>query len=207
MYYSKNGHNNCFEAATQPHLLKQVYQPDGTALKQKVKMCDGSFADGSSQSLYYRDGHDLTRVFKGMGQILQEWGYVGALKIRAECLKFHCEKGAVQCCCQQMLYNEPDFVTGFCAILFPKFHYKLNFIEKWWGYSKWIYCQCPVSSKEADLECNVLTSLKLIPLKCICQFSTRGLNGKQAVWASKQYHGHCVLPESIMRDLTTAGIN
>ncbi|KIM73867.1 hypothetical protein PILCRDRAFT_99232 [Piloderma croceum F 1598] len=185
---------------------KQVYQPNGMALKQKVKMCNGTFANGSPQSLYYPDGHDL---------VGQEQGYVGALKIRAECPKFHCKKGAIQCCCQRMLYNEPDFVTvellleiackawGFHAIFFPKFHCKLNFIEQCWGYSKRIYRQCPVSSKEANLECNVLASLESIPLKCIRQ----GLNGKQAAWVSKQYCGHCVLPESIMRDLTTAGIN
>jgi len=34
----------------------------------------------------------------------------------------------------------------------------------------------------------------------------KGLDGKQAVWASKKYHGHRVLPESIMRDLTEAGL-
>jgi hypothetical protein len=158
---------------------KQVYRPDGAVLKQKVKMCDGTFADGSPQSLYYPEGHDLAGVFKGMGQILQERGYVGALKIRAECPKFHCEKGAVRCCCRRMLYNEPDFVAveslleiackarGFRAIFFPKFHCELNFIEQCWGYSKRIYRQCPVSSKEADLERNVLASLESIPLECI----------------------------------------
>ncbi|KAG2035644.1 hypothetical protein BDR03DRAFT_867732, partial [Suillus americanus] len=34
----------------------------------------------------------------------------------------------------------------------------------------------------------------------------KGLNGKQAVWASKKYCGHRVLPETIMRDLTDAGL-
>jgi hypothetical protein len=32
----------------------------------------------------------------------------------------------------------------------------------------------------------------------------RGLNGKQASWASKKYHGHWVLPKSIMADLAAA---
>jgi hypothetical protein len=32
------------------------------------------------------------------------------------------------------------------------------------------------------------------------------LSGKQATWASKIYHGHCVLPESIMRELAKASI-
>ena len=34
----------------------------------------------------------------------------------------------------------------------------------------------------------------------------KGLNGKQAAWASKKYRGHRVLPESIMRELFEAGI-
>jgi hypothetical protein len=34
----------------------------------------------------------------------------------------------------------------------------------------------------------------------------RGLNGKQAAWASKKYRGHIVLPESIMRELEKANI-
>jgi hypothetical protein len=67
---------------------KQVYGPNGAVLKQKVKMCDGKFTNGSSQPLYYPEGHELAGVFKGMGQILEERGYVGALKIRAECPKF-----------------------------------------------------------------------------------------------------------------------
>ena len=47
-----------------------------------------------------------------------------------------------------------------------------------------------------------------------CRFATRarrfidaydkGLNGKQAAWASKKYRGHRVLPESIMADLDKA---
>jgi hypothetical protein len=34
-----------------------------------------------------------------------------------------------------------------------------------------------------------------------------GLSGKQAAWASKKYHGHRVLPESLMDDLTKANIS
>jgi hypothetical protein len=28
-----------------------------------------------------------------------------------------------------------------------------------------------------------------------------GLNGAQAIWANKRYHGHRVLPDSIMNEL------
>jgi hypothetical protein len=33
-----------------------------------------------------------------------------------------------------------------------------------------------------------------------------GLDRKQAVWASKKFKGHCVLPERLMKDLDNAGI-
>jgi hypothetical protein len=33
-----------------------------------------------------------------------------------------------------------------------------------------------------------------------------GLNGKQAAWANKKYHGHRVLPDTIMKDLDEAGV-
>jgi hypothetical protein len=32
----------------------------------------------------------------------------------------------------------------------------------------------------------------------------KGLNGKEVAWASKKYHGHWVLPESLLRDLDNA---
>jgi len=34
----------------------------------------------------------------------------------------------------------------------------------------------------------------------------KGLNGKQAAWASKKYHGHHVLLEEIMNELDNKGI-
>ncbi|KAG2348376.1 hypothetical protein BDR05DRAFT_874565, partial [Suillus weaverae] len=106
-------------------------------------------------------------------------GYEGALKLQAECPNIWCKKGATHCCCQRILYNEPNFVGvksllelackvhGFQAIFFPKFHCELNFIEQCWGYSKQIYCKLPASLKEADLEWNVLQSLDLVPLLAI----------------------------------------
>jgi len=78
-----------------------------------------------------------------------------------------------------MLYNEPDFVNveslleiacearGFPAIFFPEFHFELNFIEQCWGYSKHVYRELPVSSKEADLERNVLAALESAPFDAI----------------------------------------
>ncbi|KIK80995.1 hypothetical protein PAXRUDRAFT_157148, partial [Paxillus rubicundulus Ve08.2h10] len=85
-----------------------------------------------------------------------------------------------------------------CDIL-PKFHCELNFIKQCWGYAKQVYCCYPPSSKDADLEANVIKApnIKII----IYQFATwschfmdayyKGLNGKQVAWAVKKYHGHC----------------
>ena len=111
-----------------------------------------------------------------------------------------------------------------------KFHCELNFIEQCWGYSKWLYRQYPASSKEADLERNVLMALdsaplvvmqrSVLPLSCQCSlhnsfnlshsFAThachfidvyaKGLQGKGAAWAAKKYRGHQVLPESILAE-------
>jgi hypothetical protein len=77
-----------------------------------------------------------------------------------------------------MLYNEPDFVKveslletackarGF-GVFIQKFHCKLNFIEQCWGYSKRLYRQCPVISKEADLKRNMLESLDAISIEAM----------------------------------------
>ncbi|KAG2361508.1 hypothetical protein BDR07DRAFT_1286955, partial [Suillus spraguei] len=34
----------------------------------------------------------------------------------------------------------------------------------------------------------------------------KGLDGKQAAWASKKFRGHRVLPETIMKDLVEADL-
>jgi hypothetical protein len=105
---------------------------------------------------------------------------------------------------------------GFSVLFLPKFHCELNFIEQCWGYAKRMYRHYPTSSKQADLERNILSALESVPLDCMRRFSRRacrfidgyekGLNGRQAAWASKKYKGHRVLPESIMCDLDNAHI-
>ncbi|OJA20287.1 hypothetical protein AZE42_12386 [Rhizopogon vesiculosus] len=90
---------------------KPVHAPSGETKKMKVRMCDATFPDGSPQSLYYPEGHELAGVFKGMAVILNERGHADVSKIRAECPKFQCEKGADRCCYRRMLYNEPNFVN------------------------------------------------------------------------------------------------
>jgi hypothetical protein len=90
---------------------KPVYGADGKILKKKVKMADGKFANGSAQSLYFADDDkEHAGKFKGMATILAEWGFENTSKIQAECVGFKCNKGATNCCCRCILYNQRDFV-------------------------------------------------------------------------------------------------
>ncbi|KIK72590.1 hypothetical protein PAXRUDRAFT_180398, partial [Paxillus rubicundulus Ve08.2h10] len=66
-------------------------------------------------------------------------------------------------------------------------------------------------SKTVEMERNVHKALDSVPLESICRFANqsscfidayhKGLNGKQATWANKKYHGHRVLPDSILKEL------
>jgi hypothetical protein len=52
-------------------------------------------------------------------------------------------------------------------IFLPKFHCKLNFIKQCWGFAKLIYRHYPASSKEADLEQNMLSAFDAVPFESI----------------------------------------
>jgi hypothetical protein len=209
---------------------KPIYGPDGKVSKRKIRMRNGRFKDGTEQEFYYPDGHPNAGLFKGMAQILTERGYDVSNK-KAQCGKTFaaCPENTKDCCCRRLLYNEPDFVAeepllgtccknrGFRVLFLPKFHCELNFIEQCWGYAKRHYRLLPPSSKEEELERNVLASLEEVPLISMRRFFTqslrfmdayrKGLNGRQAAWAAKKYQGHRVIPETILRELSTANIN
>jgi hypothetical protein len=151
--------------------------PDGKTLKKKVPMADMKLTDGSTQSFYFPEGHSKAGWFKGMAEILRERGFADEAGLRAECPGFKCPVGKVpRCCCCRFLYNQPDFFNvksrletvceeqGFRVLFLPKFHCELNFIEMCWGFAKRIYRQFPLSSREDDLECNVIAALDSIPL-------------------------------------------
>jgi len=219
----RHGRNWGVEVAVLDGDGKQVFGPNGKVQCQKVCMGDATFADGRLQRLHFPKEHpDSPSVFKGIAVILEERGY-SASELRVECKGFKCPKNATTCCCQRMLYNELDFADdesllettckarGFQVLFLPKFHCELNFIEQCWGYSKRKYRECPISSKEVDLERNVLTALDSVLLASMRRFATRswcfmdgyrrGLNGKQAAWASKKYWGHRVLPDTIFQEI------
>jgi hypothetical protein len=158
---------------------KPIYGPDRKLLKRTVPMANGFFADGTTQEFYFPLGHEREGVFKGMAIILEERGYsdcCGRKGKLAECHQFKCPPGATDCCCRRILYNEPDFVNvaslleiecgarGFQVIFLPKFHCELNFIEQCWGCAKRMYRKFPASSREADLEHNVVDALDSVPL-------------------------------------------
>ena len=121
-----------------------------------------------------------------------------------------------------MLYNETDFsevesllettckARGFQILFLPKFHCELNFIEQCWGYSKRIYGQYPISSKEDDLEHNVLKVLLCAAgiyvqvcnlIAVLHGWLLVGFEWETGHMASKKYGGHRVLPETIMEEI------
>ncbi|GLB43911.1 hypothetical protein LshimejAT787_1500950 [Lyophyllum shimeji] len=202
---------------------------DGKYLKKKIPMRNGKFADGTVQEFYFPEGHPLAGLFKGMALILTERGYdVSRKKVQCGKSFANCPEGATDCCCRRMLYSKPDFVAeepllrtlceshGVPVLFLPKFHCELNFIEQCWGYAKRRYRLLPESSKEEDLERNVLASLEEVPLISMRRFATRSLrfmdayrknlNGAQAAWAAKKYRGHRTIPDRILVELEKANI-
>ncbi|EJD07984.1 uncharacterized protein FOMMEDRAFT_74537 [Fomitiporia mediterranea MF3/22] len=104
----------------------------------------GVLPDGSLQSFYFPDNHPHhSGQFKGMAQILQEQG-INVDGKHTQCEGFKCADKSAQsvCCCQRILFNQPDFqaqksaieelVEGYRhkAVFYPKFYCELNFIEQ-----------------------------------------------------------------------------
>ncbi|KAF9503146.1 hypothetical protein BS47DRAFT_1374494 [Hydnum rufescens UP504] len=203
---------------------KAVHGPDGKVIKIFTKMVDAKFADGTPQPLYFPNNHPRhPGLFKGMEVILEEHGFHNVKSLKPECKGFKCKPTATDCCCHHILFNQPDFTNvkslledlcesqGYTVIFLPKFHPELNFIEMCWGYGKQVYCQYPISSDPSVLEKNALMALESVPLLSMRWFSNWslrfmdgyrcGLNGLEAVWATKKYHGHRCLPPEMEHDI------
>jgi hypothetical protein len=172
----KDGKNWGVEVNLTGNNGKPVYGTDGKIVKTTICMSDATLPNGLPQSLYFPQGHPRAGVFKGMAVILAERGLVKEAGLNANCKKFQCPEGSTNCCCRRVLYSQPDFANvpsalevhckarGFMILFLPKFHCELNFIEQCWGYAKRTYRHFPPSSKEADLELNVVKSLDAVPL-------------------------------------------
>lgn len=211
-----------------PTTGKPICKPDGTHEKIKIRMGDTHLPNGDRQQLYFPDGHPRAGIFKGMAILLEEHGFGDMSKVRAECKGFKCKPGNKECCCRRILYEQPDFAhvdsllqticsaRGVQVLFLPKFHCELNFIEQCWGRAKSVYRTYPESSREDQLEENTMSALESIPISMMRKFFNRsqrfmdaylrGLNGRQAAWASRKYRGHRVLPASILDDLEQAHI-
>ena len=114
--------------------------------------------------------------FKGMETIIQErslWPVGGLL---AQCEGFKCKAGRTDCCCQRLLFCQPDFCAqkshleelitsrGHICDFYPKFHCELNFIEQYWGAAKFRYRSTARTSDIDAMQRNVLACLDDVPL-------------------------------------------
>ncbi|KIJ91110.1 hypothetical protein K443DRAFT_135560 [Laccaria amethystina LaAM-08-1] len=175
----KEGHNWGIKVSERNKDGKTMHHPNGSLEKEKIKMSDARFADGTPQPLYFPEDHPHAGVFKGMAVILEEHSLNNEVKLHVECKGFKWAPPAIDCCCCRVLYNQPFFThvtmilentcntQGFRIIYLPKFHCELNFIEQCWGYAKRIYRLNLPCSHEDQLEKNVLVALDSIPLACM----------------------------------------
>jgi len=107
-------------------------------------MCNATFADGQTQELYYPHDHPtMAGWFKGMEEIIKECGLWSTNGLLAQCEGFKCQPGHTNCCCRQVLFTQPDFISqksqleefvtswGHICDFYPKYHCELNFIEQY----------------------------------------------------------------------------
>ncbi|KXN91985.1 hypothetical protein AN958_11045 [Leucoagaricus sp. SymC.cos] len=183
--------------------------------------------NGEVQHLYFEDDHPMMPGwFKGMEQIICECGLCPEGGLHAQCEGFKCQPGVPNCCCHQLLFNQPDFVSqksrlqefielcGHLCDFYPKYHCEYNFIEQYWGTAKYQYRNSARTSNIEEMEQNMLACLNDVPLKQIRKFANRaahfisaygqGLSGEQAAWANRKYHGHRTLPPSIVAEIRHA---
>jgi hypothetical protein len=124
-----------------PSARKMVKNPKSgwTPRPGGPKMRDSVLPDGSIQSFYFTDDHPtMPGWFKGMKVVLEERGLFrlrdNGKPLNGECKDFKCAKGATDCCCRRILFNQPDFTCvkshleevitarGHLCDFYPKFH-------------------------------------------------------------------------------------
>ncbi|TDL16724.1 hypothetical protein BD410DRAFT_816653 [Rickenella mellea] len=136
-------------------------------------------------------------------------------KLLAQCKDFKCKEGATNCCSPKSHLEEVITARGHECDFYPKFHCELNFIEQYWGAAKLRYRLTPRTQSFEAMQKNIVACLDDVPPLQIHRYANRsarfmdayakGLSGSQAAWATKRYHGHRVLPNTIMEELEKAG--
>jgi hypothetical protein len=132
---------------------------------------------GEAQPFYYPPDHPtMPGWFKGMEQIIRERSLWPDGGLPCECLGFRCPEGWTDCCCCQLLFNQPDFVfqksqleelvesRGHICDFYPKYHCELNFIEQYWGAVKLRFRVAGHARTLDELEKKVIACLDDVPL-------------------------------------------
>jgi hypothetical protein len=131
---------------------------------------------GEPQSFYFSDDHlTMPGWFKGMEQILKERGLWPEAGLAAQC-SGKCPDNRDNCCCHNILFNQPDFVSQKSQLqeliescnhlcdFYPKYHCELNFIEQYWGAAKLWFHVAGRGATMDEMKKKVLACLDDIPL-------------------------------------------
>jgi len=140
-------------------------------------MYNGKLPTSESQSFYFPQAHlTMPGWFKGMEVIIHEHGLWPAGGLPAQCRNFHCPPGKSDCCCQWLLYSQPDVTDqkpylwefiescGHLCNFYPKYHCEMNFIEQYWGAAKLHFRVMAHATTIKEMEENVVACLDDIPL-------------------------------------------
>lgn len=157
-----NASNHCYFAKDILVAEKMNRNPGST----QPKICDSFiYSKGRPQAMVFPDNHPIITLrgkAKGLEQVLRElelWknyrsdGFPFLLKCSTTDRCKGCQPIDGGCCGKNVLANERDFCNqkgrleeeiqarGQKVIFYSKFHYKLNFIERFWCSAKWFACE------------------------------------------------------------------